>query len=150
MFSELCLEPILKCGECTQCAASWKRLFENILRRSGEHVQRIQVITIAETNLHNFPFDTRNCTLVLSNDDSRAIWSRVLSITLPQDHIHSAATSDLVVNDARMREYRHVEVSLKRCLHSWTHLAVWPHLSASLNHLFVHHLFMPSAFSSAS
>ncbi|KAI6241377.1 Gamma-aminobutyric acid receptor subunit pi [Aphelenchoides fujianensis] len=45
-----------------------------------EYVQRVQVLVQAETDLRNFPFETRNCTFHFSNDDSRAVWSRLLGV----------------------------------------------------------------------
>ncbi|VDK54834.1 unnamed protein product [Gongylonema pulchrum] len=35
-------------------------------------------------DLHAFPFDKRNCTLIFFNEDSRAQWSGVTSITIPR------------------------------------------------------------------
>ncbi|KAI6182661.1 Gamma-aminobutyric acid receptor subunit pi [Aphelenchoides bicaudatus] len=45
-----------------------------------EYEQRVQVLVQAETNLRNYPFEHRNCSLFFSNDDGRAIWNRILEV----------------------------------------------------------------------
>ncbi|KAI1731158.1 neurotransmitter-gated ion-channel ligand binding domain-containing protein [Ditylenchus destructor] len=91
-----------------------------------ELIQRLQVITEAEADFRSFPFEKRNCSLVFSNDDSRAIWSRMLQINLPHDQPFTHAPTDFSATSGRMREYRVVEVKMKRQVVTWILLFFGP------------------------
>ncbi|VBB28064.1 unnamed protein product [Acanthocheilonema viteae] len=49
-----------------------------------ELIQKLWVKTIEIHELHSFPFDERNCSLIFHNEDLRAQWTGVTSITVPK------------------------------------------------------------------
>ncbi|KAI1722260.1 hypothetical protein DdX_04570 [Ditylenchus destructor] len=62
----------------------------------------------------------------LRSHDSRAIWSRMLQINLPQDQPFTYAPLDFSASSGRMREYRVVEVKMKRQVVTWILLFFGP------------------------
>ncbi|VDK80618.1 unnamed protein product [Litomosoides sigmodontis] len=47
-----------------------------------ELIQKLLVKTMEIHELHSFPFDERNCSLIFHNEDSRAQWTGVTSVTV--------------------------------------------------------------------
>uniref|UniRef100_A0A7E4VBJ3 Neur_chan_LBD domain-containing protein n=1 Tax=Panagrellus redivivus TaxID=6233 RepID=A0A7E4VBJ3_PANRE len=92
-----------------------------------EYNHRLKIVVPSEHNLKAFPFESRNCTIRFSNDDSRAVWGRLLRVTLPST-IEGASDWTAVPSETASN-YHNLRLRLRRSITPWLYTYFLPTLA---------------------
>uniref|UniRef100_A0A914Y0R0 Neurotransmitter-gated ion-channel ligand-binding domain-containing protein n=1 Tax=Panagrolaimus superbus TaxID=310955 RepID=A0A914Y0R0_9BILA len=81
-----------------------------------EYVNRIKLTVPSEHNLKKFPFETRNCTIHFTNDDSRAIWSKIINIKFPKE---DSISQWIPIKSETISNYHNLRLRMRRSITTW-------------------------------
>ncbi|CAD5209607.1 unnamed protein product [Bursaphelenchus xylophilus] len=92
-----------------------------------EYEQRLQLLINSDVNLENFPFERKNCSVILSNADVRASWNRLLDLRMSRSFLQGAGEWKIL--NFTTGHPKEVKILLKRSLNFWICTVFLPSLA---------------------